>query len=306
MGKVRKVVLGDEKQEKEQKRKTEARREGKKAKKAKVEGVGLHGGEPALPAGRRTAVVEGTELTGEVKELLEKVEKGVEAGGKLSEAKSRKAGKKKVSGPKIRGKKYQEAVKLVDKTKLYLLENAVKLVKQTSVTKFDGTVELHINLNPATLGDSPRGEAGKTDYRGSVTLPHGTGKQVRVLVADDAILAEITAGKINFDILVAHPTMMPKLAKVARILGPKGLMPNPKTGTVSTDVEKRVKELSHGQVNFKTEPDNPLIHMPIGKVSFEETKLKENIEAVIVAIGRGKIAKITLSSTMGPGIKVQV
>lgn len=291
MGKVRKVVLGDEKQEKEQKRKTEARREGKKAKKAKVEGVGLHGGE-------RTAVVEGTELTGEVKELLEKVEKGVAAGKDTK--------KKKVFGPRVRGKKYQEAVKLVDKTKLYLLENAVKLVKQTSVTKFDGTVELHINLNPATLGDSPRGEAGKTDYRGSVTLPHGTGKQVRVLVADDAILAEITAGKINFDILVAHPSMMPKLAKVARILGPKGLMPNPKTGTVSTDVEKRVKELSHGQVNFKTEPDNPLIHMPIGKVSFEETKLKENIEAVIVAIGRGKIAKITLSSTMGPGIKVQV
>jgi len=292
MGKVRKVILGDEKQEKEQKRKAEARREGKKAKKAKVEGVGLHGGE-------RTAVVEGTELKAEVKELLEKVEKGVAAGEKLSEAKSRSAGKKKVSGLKVRGKKYQEAAKLVDKTKLYPLTEAVSLVKKTSVTKFDGTVELHINLNPATLGE-------KTDYRGSVTLPHGTGKQVRVLVADEAIIAEITAGKINFDILVAHPTMMTKLAKVARILGPKGLMPNPKTGTVTTDVEKRVKELSTGQVNFKTEPDNPLIHMPIGKVSFEEAKLKENIEAVIVAIGRGKIAKITISSTMGPGIKVQV
>lgn len=283
MGKVRKVVLGDAKQEKEQKRKAEARREGKKAKKAKVEGVGLHGGE-------RTAVVEGTELKAEVKELLEKVEQGTAAGKETK--------KKKNKGPKVRGKKYQEAVKLVDKAMLYPTLDAVKLVKKTSVTKFDGTVELHINLNPATLGE-------KTDYRGSVTLPHGTGKQVRVLVADDAILAEITAGKINFDILVAHPSMMPKLAKVARILGPKGLMPNPKTGTVTTDVDKRVKELSHGQVNFKTEPDNPLIHMPIGKVSFEDKQLTENITAVITAIGRGKIAKITLSSTMGPGIKVQ-
>lgn len=284
MGKVRKVSIGDEELEKKQKRRAEARREGKKAKKAKVEGVGLKGGE-------RTAVVEGTELKAEVKELLEKVEKGVAAG------KSTK--KQKQTGPKVRGKKYQEAVKLIDKTKTYPLIDAVKLVKQTSVTKFDSTVELHINLNPATLGE-------KLEFRGSVTLPHGTGKQVRVLVADDAIIAEITAGKIKFDILVAHPTMMPKLAKVARILGPKGLMPNPKTGTVTTDVEKRVKELSHGQVNFKTEPDNPLIHMAIGKVSFEDKQLKDNIEAVITAIGRGKIAKITLSSTMGPGIKVRV
>jgi large subunit ribosomal protein L1 len=284
MGKVRKVALGDEKFEKEQKRKAEARREGKKAKKAKVEGVGLHGGE-------RTSVVEGTELKAEVKELLEKVEKG-ETAGKESK-------KKKSSGPKVRGKKYQEAVKLIEKSKLYPTTDAVKLVKKTSVTKFDATVELHINLNPATLGE-------KTDYRGSVTLPHGTGKQVRVLVADDEIIAEITAGKINFDILIAHPSMMPKLAKVARILGPKGLMPNPKTGTITTDVEKRVKELSHGQVNFKTEPDNPLIHMAIGKVSFEDAQLKENIEAVITAIGRGKLAKVTISSTMGPGIKVEV
>lgn len=282
MGKVRKVALGDEKFEKEQKRKAEARREGKKAKK-RVEGVGLKGGE-------RTTVVEGTELKAEVKELLEKVEKGETAG---------KEKRKKVAGPRARGKKYQEVAKLVDKTKQYPLTEAVALVKQTSITKFDGTVELHIGLNPATLGD-------KTDYRGSVTLPHGTGKQVKVVVADDAIISEITAGKINFDILVAHPSMMPKLAKVARILGPKGLMPNPKTGTVTTDVEKRVKELSHGQVNFKTEPDNPLIHMPIGKVSFEDTQLKENIEAVIASIGCGKVSKITISSTMGPGVKVTI
>ncbi|EKD32365.1 MAG: hypothetical protein ACD_77C00113G0001, partial [uncultured bacterium] len=131
MGKVRKVALGDEKQEKAQKKKADARREGKKAKKASA------------------TVVEGTELKAEVKELLEKVESGAKAGTSAKKSKSK--------GPKVRGKKYQEAVKLIDKAKLYPLADAVKLVKQTSITKFDATVELHIALNPATLGD-------KTDY----------------------------------------------------------------------------------------------------------------------------------------------
>lgn len=282
MGKVRKVILGDEAAEKEQKRKADARREGKKAKKAKVEGVGLKGGE-------RTVLVDGDELKPEVKELMEKVEKGDKADKK----------KKKDVVVHTHGKKYQEAAKLVDKTKTYALPEALKLAKLTSFTKFDGTVEVHVNLNPLTLGD-------KKDIRGSVTLPHGTGKQVRVAVADDKILDEVAAGKINFDILVAHPSMMPKLAKVARILGPKGLMPNPKTGTVTTDIEKRVKELSNGQVNFKTEPENPLIHMAVGKVSFDEKQLKENIEAVITAIGKNKIAKVTVTTTMGPGIKISL
>jgi len=280
MGKVRKVILGDEAAEKEQKRKADARREGKKAKKAHVAGVGLKGGE-------RTVLVEGDELKPEVKELMDKVEKGEEKGTK----------KKKVAGPRQHGKKYQEAAKLVDKTKTYTLKEALKLVKLTSITKFDGTVELHININPLTLGD-------KKDIRGSVNLPHGTGKQVKVAVADDKLIDEITAGKINFDILVAHPSMMPKLAKVARVLGPKGLMPNPKTGTVTTDIEKRVKELSSGQVNYKSEPDNPIIHMAVGKVSFEEKQLVENIEAVLSALGKNKLTKVTITTTMGPGIKL--
>ncbi len=284
MGKVRKVILGDEKAEKEQKRKADARREGKKAKKAHVEGVGLKGGE-------RTILVEGDELKPEVKELMEKVEKGEKA--------EKDSKKKKVNGPRQHGKKYQEAAKLVDKNKSYTLPEALKLVKLTSITKFDGTVELHININPLTLGE-------KKDIRGTVTLPHGSGKQVRVAVADDKLLEEITAGKITFDLLVAHPSMMPKLAKVARVLGPKGLMPNPKTGTVTTDVEKRVKELSNGQVNFKSEPENPIIHLAVGKVSFEEKQLQENIEAVLAAMGRNKILKITLTTTMGPGIKLVV
>jgi len=286
MGKVRKVVMGDEHAEKEQRKKADVRREAKKLK--KVEGVGLKGGE-------RTAVVEGTELKSDIREILENVESGAKPG-------KSKEKQKKVSGPKQRSKKYQEAAKLVDKNKLYTLKDAVDLVKKTSYTKFDGTVEIHLNLNPNTLGEKKE----KKDFRGSVSLPHGTGKQVRVVTADDAILKEIESGVINFDILVSHPSMMPKLAKVARILGPKGLMPNPKTGTVTEDVEKRVKELSHGQVNFKTEPENPIIHLIVGKVSFEQEKLIENANAILDAVGRNKIQKITLTSTMGPGVNVSL
>ena len=127
---------------------------------------------------------------------------------------------------------------------------------------------------------------------------------MKVAIADDALLSKIEAGTIDFDILVAHPSMMSKLAKLAKILGPKGLMPNPKNGTVSPDPQKRAKELAHGQVNFKAEPGNPIVHLPVGKVSFEDKKLIENIEAILSAIGRGKILRATLASTMGPGVKV--
>ena len=286
MGKVRKVVMGDVEQEKKQRKKAEVRRETKKLK--KVEGVGLHGGE-------RTSLVEGTELKADVREILEQVE----SGGKSSESRTNK---KKLVGPKPRSQKYQEAAKLVDKTKIYPLTDAIDLIKKTSYTKFDGTVEIHLNLNPTVLGEKKE----KKDFRGSVTLPHGTGKQVRVVAADDTILKEIEGGTINFDILVSHPSMMPKLAKVARILGPKGLMPNPKTGTVTEDVEKRIKELSHGQVNFKTEPENAIVHLIVGKVSFENEKLLANINAIYDVIGRNKILKATIAATMGPGITIQI
>lgn len=286
MGKIRAVTLGDEAAENEAKRKADARRQTKASKKAKVEGVGLKGGE-------RTVAMEGTDIKPEYKKLIEEVE----SGETVAESK-KKAEKKKKIKVKVRSKRYQEVVGMVDKTKLYPLKEAISLVKQTSFTKFDGTVELHINVNPLSLGD-------KKDYRTSVSLPHGTGKEVRVAIADDKILAEIEAGKINFDVLVAHPQMMSKLAKVARILGPKGLMPNPKTGTVSPDPEKRAKELSNGQVNIKTEPGNPIIHMPVGKVSFNDKDIADNVTAVLEAIG-SKVAKVSLSATMGPGVKVQI
>lgn len=286
MGKIRVAKLGNSSEESELKRRAEARRQTKQSKKVKVEGVGMKGGQ-------RVAVVEGTDIKPEFKKLIEEVEKSGEAGSGSARPKKEKKEKK----VRTRGKAYVAKASLVDKTKLYPLSDAVTLVKQTSITKFDGTVELHINLNPASLGE-------KKDFRGSVTLPHGTGKQVRVVIADDKVLADVEAGKINFDILVAHPSMMPKLAKVARTLGPKGLMPNPKTGTVSPDPEKRAKELSTGSVNFKTEPDQPIIHLVVGKISFDDKKLADNVAAILDAVGRGKIAKATLASTMGPGVKI--
>jgi large subunit ribosomal protein L1 len=285
MGKIRAVAIGDEKAEKEQKRRAQARRQTKDSKKQKVEGVGMKGGQ-------RVSVIEGTDINPEFKKLISEVESGEKPSETAKKAKKQKKAR-------IRSKRYIEAASLVDKTKTYPLGEAISLVKKTSLTKFDGSVELHINLNPASLGE-------KKDMRGSVSLPHGTGKQVRVLIADESIIADVSEGKINFDILVATPSMMPKLAKIARILGPKGLMPNPKTGTVTEDVAKRAKELSTGKVNFKTEPDQPLIHLLVGKVSFDDKKLEENVTAILHAVGPGKIAKATLASTMGPGVKVQI
>ncbi len=283
MGKIRVAKLGDTGEESEQKRRAEARRQTKQSKKVKVEGVGMKGGE-------RVAVVEGTDINPEFKKLIEEVEHG--------EAPAATKQKKKIK-VKVRSKAYVEKASLVDKTKPYPLSDAVSLVKQTSLTKFDGTVELHINLNSASLGE-------KKDFRGSVNLPHGTGKQVRVAIADDKVISDIEAGNIPFDILVAHPSMMPRLAKVARVLGPKGLMPNPKTGTVTPDPEKRAKELATGMVNFKTEPDQPIIHIVVGKVSFDDQKLVDNVTAILDAVGRGKIAKATLAASMGPGVKVAI
>ena len=280
MGKIRAVTLGDEAAENEAKRKADARRQTKASKKA-AKGEG------------NAVAMEGTDIKPEYKKLIEEVE----SGETVAETKKKAEKKKKVKA-KIRSKHYQEVVGMVDKTKLYPLTDAIGLIKKTSITKFDGTVELHINLNPLSLGE-------KKDYRTSVSLPHSTGKEVRVAIADDKILEEIGAGKINFDVLVAHPQMMAKLAKVARVLGPRGLMPNPKTGTVSPDPEKRAKELRSGQVNIKTEPGNPIIHMGIAKVSFPDKDIAENVTAVLQAIG-SKAAKVSLSSTMGPGVKVSL
>lgn len=200
---------------------------------------------------------------------------------------------KKTQVPKKHGRKYHQALKFFDKNRSYPLTEAVNLVKKTSFSGFDGSIEVHIN----TL------EKGVT---GNLNLPHGNGKQIRIAIADGKLLSEIEAGKINFDILVASPEFMPKLAKFARILGPRGLMPNPKAGTISQQPEKVAEKFKKGELRFKTEAQAPLIHLVIGKTSFPEKNLEDNLKATIKAIGLSKIKKLTLSSSMGPGIKLDL
>jgi large subunit ribosomal protein L1 len=167
------------------------------------------------------------------------------------------------------------------------------MLEKLKRSKFDETVELHIN----TI---------ETGVSGNTTLPHGTGKQIRVAIADDDLLAKVAAGKIDFDVLLANPTMMPKLARVAKILGPRGLMPNPKNATLVKDPEKAIEAFKKGQMNFKTEAKAPIMHLTVGKMSFGSKKLSENIETLIDAIKKEKIRNVTLKSTMSPGIKIQL
>lgn len=175
----------------------------------------------------------------------------------------------------------------------YSISEGIELLKKLQRAKFDETVELHLTM-------SEQGISGK------LTLPHGTGKKTKVVIADDNVLAEVEKGKINFDILVADPAMMPKLAKVAKILGPRGLMPNPKNGTITSNPQELVKKYEGGQINFKTEAKAPIIHFTVGKISFEDKKLIENIKTILSAVKKEQIKKITLSSTMSPGIKLAI
>ena len=223
------------------------------------------------------------------------------------------------------GKKYQEAQKLIDANKLYSFEEAIELVKKTARTKFDGSVEVH-----CVLGIDPT--KNEQQVRVTVALPNGTGKTKKIaafvdavhekeaeaagadIVATEQTIAEIaSSGKINFDIAIAVPAMMPKLAKIAKILGPKGLMPNQKSETVTTDLKKTISELKKGKLTFKND-DTGNVHIAIGKVSFESVQLLENAKALMDALRRSKpssskgifLKSCTLSSSMGPAIRVQI
>lgn len=197
------------------------------------------------------------------------------------------------SQPKHPSPKYREAVKLVEKGKNYNVTEALELLPKLTVASFDETVELHINTTA-------------TGISGNMVLPHGTGKQTRVAIANDVIIAEIEQGIINFDVLVAEPQFMPKLAKVARILGPRGLMPNPKNGTVTPKPEEVAKKFEGGQINFKTEAKFPLLHLTVGKVSFGKDKLQDNIKVAIQNVQTKNIKNVTLKSTMSPGMRLDV
>jgi len=221
-----------------------------------------------------------------------------------------------------RGKKYLDAVKLIDKSKKYAAGEALDLVKKTSFVKFDATVEAAFRLNV-----DPR--KADQNLRGALVLPHGTGKVSRVVViaqgekakeaeaagADHVGAAEliqkISQGWFEFDVMVATPDMMGQLGKLGRILGPKGLMPNPKTGTVTLDVAKAVKDIKNGKIEYRTDKVGN-IHAPIGRVSFTVEKLSENLRTLYEQLARIKpttvkgtyMKNITVSSSMGPGIHV--
>lgn len=221
-----------------------------------------------------------------------------------------------------RGKKYLEVLKKVDRTKRYELEEGMKLLTETAHTKFDEGVDIAVRL-----GVDPK----KPDQmvRGTAVLPHGTGKKVRVLVfakgpkekeAQDAgadhvgsedLVAKITKGWLDFDKAIATPDMMGMVSKLGKILGPRGLMPNPKVGTVTFDLERAIREIKAGKVEFKVEKAG-ILHIPVGKVSFGFERLLENVRAVLEVILRAKpptskgvyLRSIALSTTMGPGIKI--
>jgi len=222
-----------------------------------------------------------------------------------------------------RGKKYIESAKLVDKTTLYEPSQALDLVKKTAKAKFDETVEVHIRLGV----DSRHADQ---QVRGAVVLPHGTGKTVKVLVfakgdkakeaeqgGADYVGAEDLVAKIqnenwfDFDVVVATPDMMGVVGRLGKVLGPKGLMPNPKAGTVTMDVAKAIADIKAGKIEYRLDKTN-IIHCPIGKASFELEKLRDNFRTLLEAIIKAKPAaakgqylkSIVVSSTMGPGIKV--
>ena len=221
-----------------------------------------------------------------------------------------------------RSKSYRKAAELIEPDKIYTPLEAARLVTKTSTTKFDATVEVAL-----ALGVDPR----KADQmvRGTVSLPHGTGKTARVIVfatgdkaaeataagadkvGSDDLIEEILAGYLDFDAAIATPDLMGKVGKIARVLGPRGLMPNPKTGTVTVDVAKAVNDIKGGKINFRVDKQANL-HMIVGKASFNETQLVENYAAALDEVLRAKpssskgkyLKKITFSTTMGPGIPV--
>lgn len=201
---------------------------------------------------------------------------------------------------KTRSKRYLALVEQVDKNKKYAIDEAIELAKATSSTKFEGSVELHIKIS-----DKKGKKKGIDELaRGIFNLPNGIGKTLNVVILDEDKIAEIfKTKKVDFDVAIATPSLMPKLGKVAKILGPKGKMPNPKTGTVTDDPEKVKAEIEKGKVEYKVDASN-VIHQMIGKSKWENDKIKANMMAVLLALPKNRVQSVSLTTTMGPGIKL--
>ncbi len=271
MGKIRTRLVGDVEVEKQQKEDQKKRSEEKKvAKKVHL---------PVMKGGMRTAEVTVDQTS---------LEKPLPSSNL-----SRTPNLPKTPKAKPRGKNYREAKKLVDKTKAYILKDAIELVKKMKTAKFDESIELHLDVDT-------------TGLKGEVDLPHSTGKTVRVAIVNDKILEDIEKGKLDFDMLVTHPSYMPRLAKFAKVLGPKGLMPNPKAGTITPTPDEVVKKFSKGILRWKSEAKFPLVHQMIGKSSFETKDLEENAVKFIMAVGKPHVKKAYLKSTMSPSVRIDI
>lgn len=288
MGKIRIKTIGDEELEKKDQKKAQARLEAKKAR---------EDAEARRNAAEKTPEVKKAETTETNQDAQQAEKPKTEVATPKSvkqNANNQKSSKKKKSA------QYQKIAVLIDKNKLYKLADALPLLEKMKRSKFDETVELHINTIEKGIS-------------GSVTLPHGTGKVTRIVIANhtqdpkqvEDLIKNIESGKIDFDILIATPETMPKLAKVARVLGPRGLMPNPKNGTVTPKPEDIAKKFEGGQFNFKTEAKFPLLHLAVGKISFGDKKLTENIATAVNAVKIKNIKSVTLKSTMSPGIRIE-
>lgn len=294
MGKVRVKTLGVEEVEEKEKKELKKRKEQKRTSKA----PGLKGGERVVAVGPTEEELAQLEVP-RVSEVPPASPAGrqVSQGERVTPRDTRKP--RGTSKKRIRSKSYRSVAKLVDRSKTYPLSEGIDLLEKLKTAKFDETVELHVNTLEKGISVT-------------VALPHGTGKKIRVEIADpadskiDNLLKKLSAGTVDFDVLIASPSAMPKLASVAKILGPRGLMPNPKSGTISDKPKEVAKKYENGQVVIKTEGKAPVIHLDVGKLSFGKEKLLKNIKTALGAVKTEKIKNVTLKSTMSPGIRIQL
>lgn len=277
MGKIRTRIIGNEEIEEKQKKEQKVRSMEKKLEKKK---------EKASELEKETKSVMPSEV-----EASQSVDPSASVG--MTKKKEKKQKAPKVAKIKPRGKQFKKAEAQVDKNKFYELTEAVDLLKKIKFAKFEEAVEIHLNVFSEGL-------------KGEVELPHSTGKTVRVAIMSDALLDKLEKGTIDFDILISHPSFMPKLAKYARTLGPKGLMPNPKTGTLSTTPEETAKKFGKGTLRWKSEAKFPLIHQLVAKLPHETKAIVENTAVFINSVGKKNIKSAFIKTTMSPSLKLNL
>jgi large subunit ribosomal protein L1 len=299
MGKKRVVIIGDisaeeeARKKKEEKRMQKAMREGEKTEKLKrkekeekksAKIPGMKGGERVVDTGEKA--LEEMELQKQKEAELEKLrtEAAVKEGKTVAKV-------KKVE--RVRSAKYQRAKSKIDPNKYYAVSEAIKLIREINLSKANGTVEMHLNL-------------AKAGQKFTTELPYSTGKVKRVAVADEATIGKIKEGKIDFDVLLASPEQMGKLVPLAKILGPKGLMPNPKNGTVVKDPKKAVESFQGNSLDIKSEKKAPLAHLVVGKLAMKDEELAANAEAVLKAVEAKNLKKAVVKTSMSPAVKLAV